>query len=117
MACQLLRAPAASLALFTSGNLPLLELLRRGAVLALLVSVWPLILLGVVVHWWGLTPAGARAGLRGNRQASGTFGSLGSLGGGSFMRRPDLPDPGAADGAGCGRRACGVTFFVLVAAC
>ena len=44
-----------------AGRLSLLRLLRRGAMLALLIAVWPLLLAGLVLRWWTLTPSVARA--------------------------------------------------------
>jgi len=53
---QLLRYP------LTSAR-SVLDLLRQGMALALLVAVWPLVFVGVVVRWWLMTPVMARAAL------------------------------------------------------
>ena len=44
-----------------TGRNSLLVLLRQGAMLAVLVSVWPFLLLGLIVKWCTLTPSAARA--------------------------------------------------------
>lgn len=54
---QLLRYP------YSSAR-SVLELLRQGMALALVVAVWPIVFIGVVVKWWLTTPAMARAVLR-----------------------------------------------------
>ena len=58
-ACQLLSARAQLDS--AAGRLSVLLLLRRGAMLALLVAVWPLLLVGLVIRWCTLTPSTARA--------------------------------------------------------